>query len=188
MNKSILLRVKTIFMVLLTMIPMGLFAQEITPGVVTDIVTGAVPEGAVKLDKKVAYARTKAIVPDQLFTEEQTVGEFYEKDSIIISFNAGKAKTPLKATELEERRAMKMEMAGIPSDRLYPHGGDPNEILDINNYKVLVTNHSPIPVYIYFLIGSDQVSCLNFSLTAKPEDLEKARALGDAMLNNIKFK
>lgn len=188
MNKSILSRVKTISMVLLTMIPMGLFAQKITPGALTDIVTGAVPEGALKLDKKDGYARTKAIVPDQLFTEEETVGEFYAKDNIIISFHAGKAKTPLKATELEERRAMKMEMAGIPSDRLYPNGDDPYKILAINNYKVLVTSFTTIPVYFYFLIGPDNVSCLNFSLTARPEDLEKARALGDAMLNNIKFK
>lgn len=188
MKKSCFLSVRTIVGLLFAMIPICLFAQEITPVPVAELMEGAIPEGAIKLEKKDGYTRLKAIDPDQAFTEDEIVGEFYAKDNIIFVFTAGKAKTPLKDTELEDTRAMLMEMDGRDTSYRYFGEEDPNTIKNINNYKVLITKRKTIPVYFYYLIGSDKISCLNFSITAKPEDIEKAKALGDSMLNSMKFK
>jgi hypothetical protein len=186
--KRILFSKNTFFILLYSLLSLGASAQENTPMPVTELMDGAVPEGALQLNKKDGYAKLIAIKPDQTFSEEDMEGEFYQIDNIIIVYNGGKEKNKIKATELEETRAMMMEADGRDTSYRYFGEEDPNTIKKINNYKVLITKRKTIPVYHYFLIGSDQLSFLNFFITAKPEDLEKAKALGESMLNSMKFK
>ncbi|QNL47918.1 hypothetical protein H8S90_13930 [Olivibacter sp. SDN3] len=162
------------------------FAQNSTDIPVNQLMNNAIPENAVAVSKSDGYNKLIKLDPDQAFDEESIGGEFYIIDSMIIVFYGGKAEAPYKPSQLEETRATLLEMGGMDTSHI--HTDNYNKISKLNNFKVLTSFIDNSTTSYYYLIADDRVSYLNFSITAKPEDQAKAKALGESMLKNMRFK
>lgn len=177
----------TFLVLLLTLLSLKASAQEDVSVPVAELMEGAIPEGAKAIDKKNGYALEETMGAEHAYSEEDTPGEYYTLNNMVISFNGGKSGEPYKEGSLKKTWAALEEMAGRDTARVKTDD-DENIVKKINNYEVLKSYARPSSTFFYYLIGPDRVSYLNFTIVAKSEDIEKAKALGDSMLNSMKFK
>jgi hypothetical protein len=185
--KRILFSKNTFFILLYSLLSLRASAQENTPIPVTELMDGAIPEGAIKLDNQTGYQTSILIDNTFEYYQDNVNAEYYQKDNIILCFFAGRSVAPFQENSLKKTWAATEEMAGRDTNRVRTDD-DENIVKKINNYEVLKTHEPNSTMFFYYLISHDKVSYLNFIIAAKPEDLEKAKALGESMLNSMKFK